>query len=127
MAQDLRPRGRAAIGRLSPMSPRSPLAGTLAFSDALSGHAPLAALLQRVRESRERYDVIAPLLAGGLRSAVRPGPLDEEGWTLLAAHGAAAAKLRQLLPRLDARLRDAGWTPVAIKVRVLPPEPGIRR
>ncbi|MBK1615194.1 hypothetical protein CKO44_17170 [Rubrivivax gelatinosus] len=104
------------------MAPRSPLAGTLTMSEALGAHAPLAGLLQRARESRSRYDAIVPLLAGGLRTAVRPGPLDEEGWTLLASHGAAAAKLRQLLPRLDTVLKNAGWAPVPIRVRVLPPE-----
>ena len=109
------------------MSPRSPLAGTYALSDALDRHAPLAGLLQRARASRARYEAVAPLLAGGLRGAVRPGPLDEDGWTLLAAHGAAAAKLRQLLPRLEVVLRNAGFEPLPIRVRVQPPDTALAR
>jgi hypothetical protein len=42
---------------------------------------------------------------------------------LLAAHGAAAAKLRQLLPRLEAALLQAGWQGTPIKVRIQPREP----
>ena len=38
------------------------------------------------------------------RAELRPGPLDEAGWTLLVPGGAAAAKLRQLRPALEAAL-----------------------
>jgi len=94
--------------------------GTLALGDALGQSAPLALLLRRARESRERFDAISPLLPPGLREAVRAGPLDDEGWSLLAAHGAAAAKLRQLLPRLEDALSAKGWQGTPIKVRVQP-------
>ena len=95
--------------------------GTLALGDALGRSTPLARLLQLARESRERFDAISPLLPPGLREAVRPGPIDDDGWSLLAAHGAAAAKLRQLLPRLEEMLRTKGWQGTPIKVRVQPP------
>ena len=96
-------------------------AGHLSLGDALDRSEPLTRLLQRLQESRARFDAISDLLPGGLQQAVRPGPVDDDGWSLLAAHGAAAAKLRQLLPRLEATLVSKGWQPTPIKVRVQPP------
>ncbi len=96
--------------------------GTLAIGDALGRSTPLARLLQLARESQARFEAVSPLLPPGLLDAVRPGPLDDEGWLLLVAHGAAAAKLRQLLPRLDETLRAKGWQGTPIKVRVQPPQ-----
>lgn len=89
-----------------------PLGGAIERSE------PLAALLGRLAESRARFDAIAGVLPPALRQAVHPGPLDAETWVLLAAHGAAAAKLRQLLPRIEMVLRARGWTPLALKVHV---------
>ncbi len=104
------------------MSPRPPPSNAaLPLGTALDRSEPLARLLQRLQESRARYDAVSALLPAGLRGAVRPGPVDEEGWTLLVDHGAAAAKLRQLLPRLEQRLRERGWQGTPIKVRVQPP------
>jgi hypothetical protein len=54
---------------------------------------------------------------------VRPGPVDGDCWTLLAAHNPAAAKLRQMLPDLLQRLQERGWQGTAIKVRVQPRSP----
>ncbi|MFY9510470.1 MAG: hypothetical protein WAQ05_05800 [Rubrivivax sp.] len=106
---------------MSSIPPRSPgTPGTFALGDALERSGSLASLLQRARESRARYAAIQPLLPPGLRETVRPGPLDDEGWQLLVAHGAAAAKLRQLLPRLEEALRAGGWQGTPIKVRVQP-------
>jgi hypothetical protein len=102
------------------MVTRSPYADTLALGDAMGRSTPLARLLLQARQSRERFAVVSALLPPGLREAVRPGPLDDEGWQLLAAHGAAAAKLRQLLPRLEQAVLDHGWPAAPIKVRVLP-------
>jgi hypothetical protein len=102
------------------MAIRSPYADTLALGDALQRSTPLAQLLLQARKSHERFNAISPLLPTGLRGSVRPGPLDDEGWQLLAAHGAAAAKLRQLLPRLEQAVLDHGWPAVPIKVRVVP-------
>ena len=105
------------------MATRNDIPGSQPLSRALEGSAPLAQLLKRARESRARYAAVSALLPEGLREAVRPGPLDDEGWMLLAAHGAAAAKLRQLLPRLEAALLQAGWQGTPIKVRIQPPQP----
>ena len=86
-----------------PSSSRPPAA--LPLHAALDQHSSLAGLMQRVQASRDCLAAISPLLPEGLRSEVQAGPLDETGWTLLASHAAAAAKLRQLAPTLEARLR----------------------
>jgi len=94
---------------------------TVALADALGASEPLAQLLARVRAARARFDgVVAPLLPEALRAAVRPGPLDDKGWVLLADSPAVAAKLRQLLPQLSAALAAAGWPDASLKVKVLP-------
>jgi hypothetical protein len=85
---------------------------------ALQGSAPLAGLLQRIRQSQARLDAIAPLLPAALRQAVRPGPLDDSSWALLVANSAAAAKLRQMLPQLQAGLSAQGWPALDIRLKV---------
>jgi hypothetical protein len=92
--------------------------GTLALGAALDQSQPLARLLQRLKESRARFDTICAHLPEPLRDQVRPGPLDDAGWTLLVPHGAAASKLRQIVPTLEAALRGAGWQVAAIRIKV---------
>jgi hypothetical protein len=98
-------------------SPQSP--GTWALGAALDQSQALARLLQRLQESQARFAAIRERLPDALRGAVRPGPLDDAGWSLLAQSGAVASKLRQMLPELEAALQDQGWqaTPIRIKVR----------
>ena len=93
---------------------------SLPLASALARSEPLAGLLQRVHESRARFEAIAPLLPAALRGEVRSGPLDDAAWTLLVAHAAAAAKLRQMLPALQAALQARGWPGPAIKIKVHP-------
>jgi hypothetical protein len=92
--------------------------GNLPLATALGRNESLGALLKRVRESRARFDTIAPLLPPPLAAAVQPGPLDESTWVLLAAHASAAAKLRQRLPELETALAAAGWPTLILKVKV---------
>jgi hypothetical protein len=103
-----------------PERPASPLAaGTSRLSGALDANPTLARLLQRLHASRERFEVIGPLLPEALRGEVRPGSLDEDGsWTLLVPHGAAASKLRQLVPELQQALRARGLDSDPVRVRV---------
>ena len=90
----------------------------LPLSTALGRSEPLCALLKRLRESQARFAAVIPLLPQTLRAAVSPGPLDDSAWVLLAANAAAAAKLRQLVPELQAALLAAGWAGPDIKVKV---------
>lgn len=94
----------------------TPLA--LPIGQALQQSAPLVLLTRRLKESNARYATVEAILPALLREQVKPGPIDDDGWSLLAANAAVAAKLRHLLPRLEQGLRDAGWQPTAIRVRI---------
>ena len=78
----------------------------------------LARLAQLARESGERLQAIESLIPAPLRARVRPGPIDGTGWCLLVEGNAAAAKLRQLLPVLQAKLNSRGWQVTAIRLKV---------
>ncbi len=91
---------------------------SLPIADALLRSAPLAQLRLRLRDSTDRLEAIRDDLPPALSPHVQPGPVDEDGWSLLAANGAVAAKLRQLQPRLEERLRQRGWTMNTIRIKV---------
>lgn len=92
--------------------------GTLVLADALGQSQPLTNLLQRLQQSQARFAAIRDRLPDSLRSQVRPGPIDDAGWSLLVTGGAAASKLRQLLPELQAALLAQGWPETPIRIRV---------
>ena len=92
---------------------------TLAIGQALAASAPLALLSQRMRESQDRLAAITPLLPPAMRASVRAGPIDDTGWSLLASSNAVAAKLRQMLPALEAHLRTCGWDGPPLRVKLL--------
>jgi hypothetical protein len=84
-----------------------------------AGEAPsLAGLLQLARESGERLKAVESLIPAALRPSVRPGPIEGTSWCLLVEGSAAAAKLRQLLPLLQARLNSSGWEVTAIRLKL---------
>jgi hypothetical protein len=85
---------------------------------ALDRCEPLQRLRQRLAQSKAYMDATRPMLPPPLRASVIAGPIDADGWTMLAANPAVAAKLRQLLPRLEEVLRQQGFESSAIKVRV---------
>jgi hypothetical protein len=92
--------------------------GTLHLGTALDQNQTLAKLLQRLQQSRERFEAVRGQLPEALRDQVRPGPLDDAGWSLLVPNGAAASKLRQLLPALEAALRAQGVQGTSIRIKV---------
>lgn len=95
--------------------------GAQDISQALAQSEPLAALSQRLRASQARLDALMPLLPPAMRPHVKAGPIDEAGWTLLATNSAVSAKLRQMLPALEAHLRNQGWAGPAVRVKLLSP------
>jgi hypothetical protein len=96
----------------------TPVQPALPLADALRSSKPLALLAERLRESRRRFDCIAPVLPDALAAHAQPGPVDEHGWTVLAANAAVAAKLRQLVPLFDAELAHHSFVTLPIRVKV---------
>lgn len=88
------------------------------LQQALQRSEPLARLAQLMRESNARFDAIRDSLPTTLVPHVKPGPVDEAGWSLLAANASVAAKLRQLQPRLESVLLERGWQVRAIRIKV---------
>ncbi|MBV8502086.1 MAG: hypothetical protein JO006_10230 [Paucibacter sp.] len=81
----------------------------------------LARLGWLLQESNRRLALVSPCLPGALKRFVQAGTLDEDGWTLLASNAAVAAKLRQLHPRLEQMLVEAGLQPSRVRIKVLSP------
>ena len=103
---------------LRPPIVRASVPSPTPVAQALLEHAGLAHLNQRLEASRRRLRLISAALPGPLAANVQAGPLDEDGWSLLAANAAVAAKLRHLLPRMEALLAQAGL-PGRIRIRLL--------
>jgi Dna[CI] antecedent, DciA len=91
------------------------IGSALAASDSLTG------LAARLLESQRRFDAVAGLLPEAIAREVRPGPIDDEGWSVLASNAAIAAKLRHLLPRLNDELRSRSFRDLPIRVRLRAP------
>lgn len=98
--------------------PQPTVPDSLPIAAALERSAPLNLLRQRLQDSNARYAAIQGLLPAALAAHVRAGPVDDEGWSLLAANASVAAKLRQLLPRLEQDLHRRGWQVSAIRIKV---------
>ena len=96
------------------------LAAPLSLAQALDASEPLGRLTERLRRSKGLFAVVAPLVPAGLAPHVQAGPLDEEGWSLLCANASVAAKLRQLVPRLERQLQERGLVVSSIRIKVLP-------
>ena len=101
------------LSRPPPVTPNA-----LGIEQALQLSAPLLRLQQLMRDSNARFEAIRPSLPAAMAPHVKPGPVDETGWSLLAANASVAAKLRQMQPRLESILRERGWQVSAIRVRV---------
>lgn len=78
----------------------------------------LATLTALTRDSSARLRAVEPLIPPALRQAVQAGPIDGTTWCLLVKGNAAAAKLRQLLPALEAHLRRKGWEVNVIRLKI---------
>ena len=78
----------------------------------------LAMLTALTRDSSDRLKAIEPLIPPGLRGTLQAGPIDGTSWCLLVSSNSAAAKLRQILPALQAHLRVRGWEVNSIRLKV---------
>ncbi|AEG91928.1 hypothetical protein [Ramlibacter tataouinensis] len=78
----------------------------------------LARLAELARDSSERLKAIELLIPQTLRSAVKAGPIEGTTWCLLVNGSAAAAKLRQVVPALQAQLCNRGWQITSIRIKL---------
>jgi hypothetical protein len=78
----------------------------------------LARLAQLTRDSSDRLKALEQLIPASLHSCLRAGPIEGTTWCLLVDSSAAAAKLRQLLPLLQAKLNSSGWQVTAIRLKL---------
>ena len=78
----------------------------------------LAKLAVLTRESSERLKAVEFLVPPALRPALQAGPIDGPTWCLVVQSNAAAAKLRQLLPAMQAHLRSKGWEVNVIRLKI---------
>jgi len=91
----------------------------LTVGQALRASNQLAHLGELMAGSRARLECIKAAVPRSLHGALLPGPLDAEGWSLLARNASAAAKLRQLKPHLELLLRERFGPAELLRIRVL--------
>lgn len=95
------------------------LSQPLTVQQAVGNSPTLARLAELIQDSNNRLKAIESLLPGNLRAAVKAGPIDGDSWCLLVNGNAAAAKLRQLVPLLQAALQRQGWRVSSIRLKIL--------
>ncbi len=78
----------------------------------------LARLTELSADSVARLKAIEALIPPALRPALKAGPIEGPVWCLILTNNAAAAKIRQLLPALQAHLRSKGWDVDSIRLKV---------
>jgi hypothetical protein len=92
---------------------------TVTLNQAIGDSPSLARLAELVRESNQRLKVIETLIPASLHAAVKAGPIDGDNWCLLVTGNAAAAKIRQLIPLLQAGLLRQGCEVASIRLKIL--------
>jgi hypothetical protein len=90
----------------------------VSLQQAVEASTVLARRGELSRDSEARLQAIFPILPAVLQSAVKAGPVDGENWCLIVKNNSVAAKIRQLLPAISARLRQQGWNVKAIRIKV---------
>lgn len=90
----------------------------ITLQQASEGSPTLAKLVALTRDSSERLQAVEMLIPAALRSTVQAGPIDGTSWCLLVKSNAAAAKIRQLLPAMEAQLRSRGWEVNSIRLKI---------
>lgn len=96
--------------------------------DWLDKAGPVSVLMRTARELADLEGEVLALLPPGLRAGIavagvkrdNRGNPQEQALFLLAAHGAAAARVRQIVPTLLTRLQERGSAITTIRVRVQP-------
>jgi hypothetical protein len=90
----------------------------LTLLEATEASPTLAGLAARARDASERLRAVEDLIPPEMRSALQAGPAEGDVWCVLVNGSAAAAKLRQLAPSLQSRLKARGWDVATIRIKV---------
>lgn len=93
-------------------------AHSFTLQQATEASPTLARLAELSRDSVARLKAVSTLIPASMRPAITAGPIDGSVWCLLVDNNAIAAKLRQLLPALQAHLRSKGWDITSIRLKV---------
>ena len=96
-----------------------PIRRAITAHQAVENSPTLGHLTGLLKESSARLVAIESLIPETLRPAVKAGPIDGETWCLLIHGNAAAAKVRQLIPRIQSRLLQEGWKVTSIRLKIL--------
>ncbi len=79
----------------------------------------LGSLMQQALRAKDMQAKLQPLVPEGIRPALAYGKVDEHGqWSIFVHSSAAAAKVRQLLPKWVAYLQQQGCAIQGILLRV---------
>jgi hypothetical protein len=98
------------------MNPRSQHQFTLL--QASQNNPGLAKLMVQQKESQARLRAIEPLIPSALRASVQCGPFDAGVWCIMLSNNTTAAKLRQLLPIFEEKLKSSGLEVTSIRLKV---------
>ena len=93
-------------------------AHSITLQQATEASPTLARLVELSRDSVARLKAVTALIPASMRPAITAGPIEGSVWCLLVDNNAIAAKLRQLLPALQAHLRSKGWEITSIRLKV---------
>ncbi len=99
------------------MSHRAPKA--VSVQDATRQAPTLARLIERASQSSQLLKSVESVIPEALRTAIQAGPLEAGQWCLIVNNSATAAKLKHLLPTVQAALLAAGAPVSAIRLKVL--------
>ncbi len=104
----------------NPYPPKTgPSRQAITAHQAVENSVALGRLTELVKESSARLKAVESVIPETLRACVKAGPIDGETWCLLVTGNAAAAKLRQLTPLIQARLLNKGWKVTSIRLKIL--------
>jgi hypothetical protein len=101
--------------RIKPMNRRL---HPVTLSQAAQDSPVLAMLTELTRDSADRLQAIQSMIPASLQSAITAGPIEGPIWCLIVNSSAAAAKIRQFLPALEAHLHTKGWKNTSIRLKV---------
>lgn len=89
------------------------------LTQAIDSAPSLARLAGLAEQSSAMYRSVENLIPPALRPHILPGAVLERDWCLVVSHGASAAKLRQLLPRLCTHLQQGGWDIQTVRIKIM--------